>query len=89
MNWTPSQETLLTYNEASQSYNGTYLMKQGFYNYMYVLEAKAGEKINETYFEGSHYNTENHYEIIVYYRPLGSRADLVIGYELIRHNSRR
>jgi hypothetical protein len=89
MNWTPSQETLLNYDQASQSYNGTYLMKQGFYNYMYVLEAKAGEKINETYFEGSHYNTENHYEIIVYYRPLGSRADLVIGYELIRHNSRR
>jgi hypothetical protein len=44
MNWTPSQETLLNYDEASQSYNGTYLMKQGFYNYMYVLEAKAGEK---------------------------------------------
>jgi hypothetical protein len=89
MNWTPSQATLLKYDEASQSYNGTYLLKQGYYNYMYVLQANAESKVNESYFEGSHYNTENHYEIIVYYRPVGSRADMIIGYELIRHNSRR
>jgi len=89
MNWTPSQSTQMVYDEASQSYNGTYLMKQGYYNYIYVLQPAPEGKVNETYFEGSHYNTENHYEIIIYYRPVGSRADMVIGYDLIRHNSRR
>jgi hypothetical protein len=89
MNWTTSPATQLTYDEASQVYKGTYLLKQGYYNYMYVLQANPASKVNETYFEGSHFNTENYYEIIVYYRPVGSRADVIIGYELIRHNSRR
>lgn len=89
MNWTPSSATQLTYDEASQTYNGSFLMKQGYYNYIYVLQPGAEGKVNESYFEGSHFNTENHYEIIVYFRPVGSRADVVIGYELIRHNSRR
>lgn len=89
MNWNPTSVTQMRYDEASQSYRGEYLLKQGFYNYIYALEPAQGTALNETYFEGSHFNTENHYEVIVYYRPLASRADLIIGYVLLKHNSRR
>jgi hypothetical protein len=89
MNWTPTSQTQLRYDEASQAYKGEYLLKQGLYNYIYAHEPTQGGTLNETYFEGSHFNTENHYEVIIYYRPLASRADLIIGYALLRHNSRR
>jgi hypothetical protein len=89
MNWNPTSVTQMRYDEASQSYKGEYLLKQGFYNYAYALEPSQSRTINETYFEGSHFNTENHYEVIVYYRPLASRADMIIGYALLRHNSQR
>jgi len=41
------------------------------------------------YFEGSFNNTENRYDILVYYRPPGSRSDLLIGYQEVNVNSRR
>jgi hypothetical protein len=69
-------------------YHTQILLKQGFYNYAYVLVSPQDGKVNETYFEGSFFNTENHYEIIVYYRPVGSRTDLIVGYTLVRHNPR-
>jgi hypothetical protein len=86
-NWTISDQTRLAYNATENTYTGNLLLKQGYYNYKYVLVTPNG-KVNENYFEGSHFETENHYEIIVYYRPVGSRADLIIGYEMIRHNRR-
>jgi hypothetical protein len=89
MNWNPTSISQMRYDAASQSYKGQYLLKQGLYNYVYALEPAQGGKINETYFEGSHFETENFYEIIVYYRPLASRADLIIGYTMLKHNSRR
>lgn len=89
MNWNPTSVTQMRYDEASQSYKGQYLLKQGLYNYIYAMEPTQGGPMNETYFEGSNFETENHYEVIIYYRPLASRADLIIGYALIKHNGRR
>lgn len=94
MDWLPNEKTLMTYNEALQTYTAEILLKQGYYNYMYVLVSpdngkQERDRINETYFEGSFFNTENAYEIIVYYRPLGARTDRIIGYDLIEHNKRR
>ena len=44
---------------------------------------------DETYFEGTHYETENQYDLLVYYRPPGTRADLLIGYQAVDMNSRQ
>jgi hypothetical protein len=52
-----------------------------------VLEEPDG-KLNIGYFEGNHFQTENNYEIIAYYRPPGARGDFIVGYALLRHNSR-
>jgi hypothetical protein len=46
-------------------------------------------KPDAAFFGGNHFETENVYEIIVYNRPPGARADLVIGYAMIPHNQRR
>jgi hypothetical protein len=39
-------------------------------------------------YEGSYFETENLYEILVYYRPIGALADQLIGYNNIIHNRR-
>jgi hypothetical protein len=63
-------------------------IKQGFYNYSYVL-IKPGFKADETFFEGSYMQTENRYDVLVYFRPIGSRYDHVIGYKEIDYNKLR
>lgn len=77
--WELNKNNLMIYNMESAEYECTMLLKQGWYNYEYVFvkdnEAKgiAGE------FEGSHYETENDYIVLIYYRNPRERYDRVIG----------
>ncbi|MBC5991330.1 type IX secretion system plug protein [Pontibacter cellulosilyticus] len=85
-NWQEKEEARLQYNAEEGMYMGQMLLKQGYYNYYYTL--KSGGQADESYFEGSHFATENIYDILIYYRPPGSRADLLIGYEELFFNRR-
>ncbi len=70
--------TLMTYNKLSGLYENAQLFKQGFYNYKYVLLRKDGS-IDEGFFSGNFDKTENEYQVLVYFRDLGSRYDKIIG----------
>lgn len=76
-NWSLSNNNRLNYDEELGGYTGTLSLKQGWYNYQYY----APEAENPYLIEGSHYETENEYDLIVYYRPIGARADYIIGYK--------
>lgn len=69
----------LTYNGAAGAYEGTLLLKQGYYNYMYGVVPRDGSTLDMDNTEGNWWETENDYTILVYYRPLGGRADELIG----------
>ena len=86
--WQLKNEFRLTYSEATQLYTGHALLKQGYYNYDFAVAGARGVAPDEAYFEGSHYETENQYDLLVYYRPPGTRADLLIGYQTVDMNSR-
>ncbi|MDJ1502885.1 type IX secretion system plug protein domain-containing protein [Xanthocytophaga agilis] len=86
--WQTSNTNRMTYSAEDQVYRGSLLLKQGYYNFRYVV-AKPGNKLDEAWFEGNHFETENVYEIIVYNRPPGARADMIIGYIMVDHNKRR
>ena len=77
--WQLTDENKMTYDNTIKRYSGKLLLKQGFYNYLYVTANKDGI-INNHAIEGSFYQTENDYSVIVYYKPIGSRYDQVIGY---------
>jgi hypothetical protein len=78
-NWAFDKNNLMTYNSERKEYECTMLLKQGWYNYEYVFQ-KDGETIGTaTLFEGSHYETENDYIVLVYYRNPRDRYDRVIG----------
>jgi hypothetical protein len=50
-------------------------LKQGYYNYQYlVVDRQTGQPDAEG-FEGNCYETCNEYQILVYYRPFGVRYD--------------
>ena len=78
----------LTYNQfdrssrmeyQNNSYYGSLYLKQGGYDYSYVIKSdKEPQAISEVT-EGNHWQTSNEYRIYVYYRPFGSRADRLVG----------
>ncbi|MEL4456194.1 DUF5103 domain-containing protein [Lutimonas vermicola] len=76
--WQISEENRMTYNEVSGRYEAAILFKQGFYNYTYVSVNK-NNMIDPYKVEGSFYQTENEYTVIVYYRKFGARYDQAIG----------
>ena len=59
-------------------YELSLLLKQGFYNYKYVT-VDYKNNLNDYEIDGSFYQTENEYTVLVYYRKMGARYDEVIG----------
>ena len=80
----------MIYNKTSGAYEGSALLKMGFYNYAYVTVNSGEPPVNPSFdmTEGNHFETENDYDILVYYRPLGGRADQLVGkYSTNSYNS--
>lgn len=77
-NWQLNESNKLTYNLNTKLYETSILLKQGFYNYQYVTRNLEG-RISNKDIDGSYYQTENDYTVIVYYKKFGSRFTQVIG----------
>ena len=58
------------------------MLKQGLYDFKYIWVDDEG-KIDDTVFEGSFFQTENSYQVLVYYRKPGSRWDELVGFSNI------
>ncbi|MEX2230516.1 MAG: DUF5103 domain-containing protein [Cyclobacteriaceae bacterium] len=83
--WNLNDQNKMQYDSAAKAYLARVLLKQGWYDYQYIIQAP---KIPPYLFEGSHFQTENFYEILVYYRPFQPKADLLIGYLRLEKNPR-
>jgi hypothetical protein len=77
-NWKLNDTNRLTYNEKLGQYETSILLKQGFYNYDFVTVNK-NNIISNHEISGSHYQTENNYTVLVYYKKFGSRYTQIIG----------
>ncbi|WP_228454811.1 DUF5103 domain-containing protein [Polaribacter haliotis] len=77
-NFEISEENKMYYNKESQTYNASILMKQGFYNYTFATFGKDNF-VNTNEINGTFFETENVYNVLVYYKPFGSLYDRVIG----------
>ena len=77
--WRLQDKFKTVYNPLIGAYVGKVFLKQGFYDYIYVLADKKTKEIDSTEFEGNWYETENDYTVIVYYQPFGARYAAVIG----------
>lgn len=77
-NYALNEDNLMTYNEENGMMEATIPLKQGFYNYKYVIKRKD-DTIDLNTVCGNFHNTENNYTIIVYYRVFGDLYDSIIG----------
>ena len=77
--WAFDNNNLMTYDPEKAEYQCSMLLKQGWYDFEYIF-VKDGERSGEpSVFEGNHYETENDYLIMVYYRNPRDRYDRLIG----------
>jgi hypothetical protein len=81
--WQCSPSNQMVYSIERKQYELALLLKQGFYDYEYAYVRNDDGKINTSLLEGSHVETENNYQIFVYYRGISSRYDQLIGYQVI------
>ncbi|HVI47436.1 MAG TPA: DUF5103 domain-containing protein [Chitinophaga sp.] len=75
-----NDKSKLIYNGATRAYEGSLFLKQGYYNYIYGLVDKTipNAKFDSELTEGNYWETENNYTILLYFRPLGGRADELV-----------
>lgn len=78
-NYILNEESKLSYEPTRQRFYTNITLKQGLYDFKYVWVDENG-KFDDTVFEGSFFQTENTYQILVYYRKPGGRWDELIGY---------
>ena len=72
----------MEYDEAHQQYHAAILLKQGYYSYEFIQKDGLMRRTMGSFFE-----TENEYQVLVYYRQQGSRYDRLAGYSIM-HNAR-
>ena len=77
-NYVIEDATKMQYNPESKRYELPLLLKQGYYNYRYVV-VKDGSLLPFNPVDGDFWQTENIYDVLIYYRAPGSRFDELIG----------
>lgn len=80
------EEAEMQHDAQAGGYTTSVFVKQGWHDYKYEV---IGANQLPFILEGTFFETENLYEIIVYYRPIGERGDRVIGYQKLEANRRR
>lgn len=81
------QRSKMDFDAVKGRYFFNTLLKQGIYDYQYVQVDRNG-KADYTTLEGNHFETENDYQMLVYYRPAGARWEELVGYRLLNTTKR-
>lgn len=88
-NWNYLPEAKLRYNTNSKQYVGELLLKQGVYDYAYVVIPDSGDlkapKANWEYFEGNYAESGNEYLLLIYYKPFSANYQKLIGVKRFKY----
>jgi len=82
-NWECNERNRMIYNQETGSYELSMLLKQGFYNYEYVFVSEQNGIVDNSCFEGNHYETENDYLIYIYHHDYAFRYEKLIGVTVV------
>ena len=82
----PDDRWKLHFNDTTGFYETSAYLKQGYYNYQYILQNDGNPSSQKT-LEGDYWETENSYTILIYYKSFTDRNDQLIGISQV--NSRR
>ena len=76
-NYELTEENEMIYNPSLETFEGILLLKQGFYNYKYII--KKSNMILKNQISGSFFQTENSYTVLVYKKGFEDLYDNLIG----------
>lgn len=74
----------MEYNNEAKQYEACAILKQGYYSYRYVTTSLDEARTIPLPCEGNFHQTENEYQILVYFRQFGQRTDQLVGYKNIK-----
>ncbi len=80
--WKYNADNRMSWNAAKGCYEASFLLKQGWYNYEYAFVPTGASAPEGFYFEGSHWETENDYLVLTYFRDSTARYDRLTGITL-------
>lgn len=78
----PDSAYRCSYDFAKKAYTARFMLKQGYYNYIFSLVNKDFDnkmEVDTERLEGNFSATENEYLIFIYYQPAGQRYQKLIG----------
>ncbi|MFQ5335828.1 MAG: DUF5103 domain-containing protein [Flavobacteriales bacterium] len=79
--WHLSREGRMKYDTQKRMYSCALYLKKGYYNYAFALSTDRSNAPDLTALEGSHYEAENEYSILVYHRQVGGSYDRLVAAE--------
>jgi hypothetical protein len=82
--WEVSKKSLMNYNFTRKGYEFTKKLKQGYYNYAYVLVENGQKSGDIAFIEGNHYETGNEYRVYIYYKEPGKLFDKLIAFDVLK-----
>lgn len=82
--WHLQPDFRMRYDETQRAYTTEVLLKQGIYDYLYAV-ARPDGTLDETILEGRHIDTENFYNVLVYFRGPSDRTDRIWGFRPINY----
>lgn len=86
-NYAMDAASKMNFDAARGAYYFNTMLKQGVYDYEFVTPGKDGH-MDLTQFEGNHFETENNYQVLIYFRPPGARWEELIGYRQLNSTNR-
>jgi hypothetical protein len=84
--WQFKEAFKMEYVAVNKEYTLTTTLKQGYYNYNYVVLPKNSTQGDMSIIEGTHSETENEYYFFVYHRQQGEIYDRLIGFNTRNSN---
>lgn len=79
--WQPMHDFKMNYNSELQQYKTSILLKQGYYDYALAYYNSQTKQLLSNEIDGSYYQTENDYEIFVYFYDQSATYDRLIAYQ--------
>lgn len=85
--WQCTAESRMQWDAERRMYKAAILLKQGFYDFCFATLPSGSRKADLSAIEGSHFQTENDYLVLVYFTDRMQRCDRLVGVRFV--NSRR
>ena len=71
----------MIFKDSLEHYEAHIILKQGVYDYAYVSMKNKTSELTWVDTDGSHYQTENNYTILVYYKGFGQDTEQLVGFK--------